>query len=276
MSVMPAVLRDLQAEIKSYADEFGLDTFPVRFEPVDYRHMCEIAAYDGFPTRYPHWRFGMEYDHMLKSHTYGLSKIYELVINTNPCYAYLLEGNSLVDQKLVMAHVYGHCDFFKNNYYFSHTDRRMIDVMANNASRIRRYMDRHGVSTVESFIDVCLSLDNLIDPYLPFRDKQARRPQSSSSNTSEPPTEEEVPAGRLHNVRGYLEGYINPPEFIAAQKAKKKQQEEIAKRKLPAAPERDVLGFLMQHAPLDSWEADVVGILREESYYFLPQRQTKI
>jgi hypothetical protein len=100
-----------------------LDTFPVLFEPVDYRHMCEIAAYDGFPTRYPHWRFGMEYDHMLKSHTYGLSKIYELVINTNPCYAYLLEGNSLVDQKLVMAHVYGHCDFFKNNYFFSHTDR---------------------------------------------------------------------------------------------------------------------------------------------------------
>ena len=275
MSVMPAVLRDLQSEIKSYADEFGLDTFPVRFEPVDYRHMCEIAAYDGFPTRYPHWRFGMEYDHMLKSHTYGLSKIYELVINTNPCYAYLLEGNSLVDQKLVMAHVYGHCDFFKNNYYFSHTDRRMIDVMANNASRIRRYMDRHGVSTVESFIDVCLSLDNLIDPYLPFREKQARRP--ATANTGEQPeSEEEAPAGRLHNVRGYLEGYINPPEFIAAQKAKKKQQEELAKRKLPAAPERDVLGFLMQHAPLDSWEADVVGILREESYYFLPQRQTKI
>ena len=277
MSVMPAVLRELQGEIKGYADEFKLDTFPVLFEPVDYRHMCEIAAYDGFPTRYPHWRFGMEYDHMLKSHTYGLSKIYELVINTNPCYAYLLEGNSLVDQKLVMAHVYGHCDFFKNNYYFSHTDRRMIDGMANNASRIRRYMDRHGVSTVESFIDVCLSLDNLIDPYLPFRDKPARRPPADTGASSElAPGDDEVPAGRLHNVRGYLEGYINPPEFIAAQKAKKKQQEEIAKRKLPAAPERDVLGFLMQHAPLDSWEADVVGILREESYYFLPQRQTKI
>ena len=276
MGSLPQVLRDLQVEIKGYADEFGLDTFPVRFEPVDYRHMCEIAAYDGFPTRYPHWRFGMEYDHMLKSHTYGLSKIYELVINTNPCYAYLLEGNSLVDQKLVMAHVYGHCDFFKNNYYFSHTDRRMIDGMANNASRIRRYMDRHGVATVESFIDVCLSLDNLIDPYLPFRGKPARRPPSGASASHESEPEEEAPAGRLHNVRGYLEGYINPPEFIAAQKAKKKEQEEIARRKLPPAPERDVLGFLMQHAPLESWEADVVGILREESYYFLPQRQTKI
>ena len=73
--------------------------------------MNEIAAYDGFPTRYPHWRFGMAYEQLAKSYAYGLSKIYELVINTNPCYAYLLEGNELVDQKLVMAHVYGHCDF---------------------------------------------------------------------------------------------------------------------------------------------------------------------
>ncbi|WP_293270276.1 SpoVR family protein [Nannocystis sp.] len=273
---LPGVLRELQSEIKGYADGFGLDTFPVVFEPVDYRHMCEIAAYDGFPTRYPHWRFGMEYDHMLKSHTYGLSKIYELVINTNPCYAYLLEGNSLVDQKLVMSHVYGHCDFFKNNNFFSHTDRRMIDVMANNASRVRRYMDRHGVSTVESFIDVCLSLDNLIDPWLPFRDKKGRRAPAGQSGMAGPEVEAEDESGRLHNVRGYLEGYINPPEFIAAQRAKKKQQDEIARRKLPPAPDRDVLGFLMQHAPLDAWEADIVGILREESYYFLPQRQTKI
>src|SRR5690606_30239203 len=75
---LPPALSQLQDEIKSYADEFGLDTFPVVFETVDYRHMCEIAAYGGFPVRYPHWRFGMEYDHMLKSHTYGLSKIYEL------------------------------------------------------------------------------------------------------------------------------------------------------------------------------------------------------
>ncbi len=153
----------------------------------------------------------------------------------------------------------------------------MIDGMANNASRVRRYMDRHGVATVESFIDVCLSLDNLIDPWLPFREPHIRR----APNPSDAPDEANEDAtdsapGRLHNVRGYLEGYINPPEFIAAQRAKKKQQDELARRKLPPAPERDVLGFLMQHAPLDAWEADIVGILREEAYYFLPQRQTKI
>ena len=104
--------------IEKIAEEEGLDFFETRFEMVSYDKMSEIAAYGGFPTRYPHWRFGMEYERLSKSHTYGLSKIYELVINSNPCYAYLLEGNEMVDQKLVMAHVYGHCDFFKNNFWF--------------------------------------------------------------------------------------------------------------------------------------------------------------
>lgn len=157
MAPIPQYLRELQAEIQGFVDQFGLQYFDQIFELVDYRQMCEIASYGGFPVRYPHWRFGMEYDHMIKSHTYGLSKIYELVINTDPCYAYLLEGNSQVDQKLVMSHVYGHNDFFANNHYFSRTDRRMIDLMANNASRVRRYMDRTGVNTVEGFIDTCLS-----------------------------------------------------------------------------------------------------------------------
>src|SRR3989449_10641513 len=97
-----------------------------------------------------------------------ISKIYEMVINNDPCYAYLLECNQIVDQKLVMAHVYAHCDFFKNNLAFSKTNRKMMDVMANHATRIRRYMDAHGVEMVENFIDACLSLENLIDPHSPF------------------------------------------------------------------------------------------------------------
>jgi stage V sporulation protein R len=273
MAPIPQYLRELQTEIQGYADHYGLDYFMQVFEIVDYRQMCEIASYTGFPVRYPHWRFGMEYDHMLKSHTYGLSKVYELVINTDPCYAYLLEGNSQVDQKLVMAHVYGHNDFFKNNYYFSRTDRRVIDVMANSASRVRRYMDRHGVSAVESFIDTVLSLDNLIDPWAPFRDTQPKRKRDEQRVED---NDDEVRVGRLESVRGYLEDYVNPPSFIEAQKAKRKQQQEASKRKIPLKPERDVLGFLIQHAPLDSWEADVLGIIREEAYYFLPQMQTKI
>ncbi|NVB43343.1 SpoVR family protein [Pseudenhygromyxa sp. WMMC2535] len=269
MAPIPAQLSELQHEIEGYAKAYGLDCFTTIYELVDYRQMCEIAAYEGFPVRYPHWRFGMEYDRMMKSQTYGLSKIYELVINTDPCYAYLLEGNSLVDQKLVMSHVTGHCDFFKNNRFFAHTDRRMIDGMANHASRVRRHMDRQGVDPVESFIDVCNSLDNLIDPWVPFR---ATTP---SSPTREPSVEVPINIGKLSTDRAYLDQYINPPEFIEEQRKRALEQREQAK-KLPPRPERDVLGFLMMHAPLEPWEADVLGIIREEAYYFLPQRQTKI
>ena len=109
-------LDDWRTKIEGIAGGLGLDFFETRFEVVSYDKMSEIAAFGGFPTRYPHWRFGMEFERLSKSHTYGLSKIYELVINNNPCYAYLLEGNEDVDQKLVMAHVFGHCDFFKNNF----------------------------------------------------------------------------------------------------------------------------------------------------------------
>ena len=124
-------LREEAERLAEAAKNAGLDCFPTIFEVVDYQQLNEIAAYGGFPTRYPHWRWGMEYERLSKSYTYGLSLIYEMVINTNPCYAYLLRANSMVYQKTVMAHVYGHCDFFKNNYWFSKTNRKMLDQMAN-------------------------------------------------------------------------------------------------------------------------------------------------
>ncbi len=271
--VSPATAPDLwelQERIKGFVTEFELDCFTTVFELIDYRQMCEIAAYGGFPVRYPHWRFGMEYDKLMKSYTYGLSKIYELVINTDPCYAYLLDGNALVDQKLVMSHVYGHCDFFKNNNYFKYSDRKMIDGMANHAVRVRRWMDRQGVDAVESFIDVCHSLDNLIDPWQPFRDAL---PKKAKTNKDEDITTQEL--GRIRSEKNYLDDYVNPPEFIAQQKARAAKEAE-ARKKVPPQPERDVLKFLLEHAPLESWEADVLGIIREEAYYFLPQMQTKI
>ena len=86
-----------------------------------------------------------------------------MVINNDPCYAYLMRCNHTVDQKLVMAHVYGHCDFFKNNAYFAHTNRKMMDEMANHGVRIRRYVEKHGEDEVEAFVDRCMSIDDLID-----------------------------------------------------------------------------------------------------------------
>jgi len=161
-------LRDLQAEIEGHARRYGLDFYDTIFEVLDYDELSEIAALGGFPTRYPHWRFGMEYEQLSKGYRYGLQKIYEMVINNDPCYAYLLRCNQLVDQKLVMAHVYGHNDFFKNNITFSRTNRKMMDEVANHGNRIRRHMERHGEETVEDFIDSCLSLENLIDIHSPF------------------------------------------------------------------------------------------------------------
>ena len=149
-------LAQLRDETRDLAKSYGLDFYEVIFELVDHDELNMIASYGGFPTRYPHWRFGMEYEHLTKSYAYGLSKIYELVINNDPCYAYLMRSNSITEQKLVMAHVYGHCDFFKNNYWFSQTNRKMMDQMANHGNRVRRYMDRFGVEEVETFIDACL------------------------------------------------------------------------------------------------------------------------
>jgi stage V sporulation protein R len=142
---LPPDLMKIQEQMEGHARDYGLDFFPTIFEVVDANQLNAVAAYGGFPTRYPHWRFGMEYERLQKGYTYGLQKIYELVINNDPCYAYLLASNGVTDHKLVMAHVYGHCDFFKCNHWFSKTNRHMIDDMANHGNRIRRYMDRWGV-----------------------------------------------------------------------------------------------------------------------------------
>src|SRR5438445_6172788 len=106
---LPADLRALQEEIEGYARGYGLDFYETIFEVLDAEDLNEVAAYGGFPTRYPHWSFGMAYEELIKGYDYGLSKIYEMVINNDPCYAYLMRCNHTVDQKLVMAHVYGHC-----------------------------------------------------------------------------------------------------------------------------------------------------------------------
>mgnify|MGYP000327212138 CR=1 FL=1 len=150
----PTNLADLQQEIEGWARDYGLKFWDTIFEILDYDELSQVAAYGGFPTRYPHWRFGMQYDELMKGYSYGLQKIYEMVINTVPAHAFLLEGNMLVDHKTVMAHVYGHVDFFKNNFFFSRTNPRMLDEMANHASRVRRLVDQLGIEEVENFLDV--------------------------------------------------------------------------------------------------------------------------
>jgi len=217
--------------IERVARAYGLDFFPVEFELLDASDVNGLAAYGGFPVRYPSWRFGMEFERLEKGYQWGLSKIYELVINNDPVVAYLVRSNSLLEQKLVMAHVFGHADFFKNNCWFASTERKMLDKMAGAATIVRRRVDRYGVDVVERFLDLALSIENLIDPYLPLRRK----------------------------LQGGPAGVSGAPSFEGS-----------------SAPTFDVIGFLCANAPLDDWRREILSIVRDEAYYFQPQRMTKI
>jgi stage V sporulation protein R len=259
-------------EIKRYASNYGLDFFDVIFEVIDFEEMNMLASYGGFPVRYPHWRFGMEYEKISKSYSYGLHKIYEMVINNDPSYAYLLKGNTDIDQKLVIAHVYGHSDFFKNNFWFSGSNRKMLDEMANHAVKIRRYIDRYGYGEVEGFIDICISIEDLIDIHSPFINRRADR-----KSVLEEGEDGRVPASKLRSPNEYLEDYINPQDFIEWQREKAEEEKvKKSKKNFPESAERDVLLFLVENAPLEEWKRDVLSMIREENYYYAPQIQTKI
>lgn len=266
MSLPPELVK-IKEEIRAHAKDYGLDFFEVIFEMLDWNQINMVAAYGGFPNRYPHWRFGMEYERLSKSYAYGLSKIYEMVINNEPCYAYLLHSNNLVDQKMVMAHVYAHSDFFKNNVYFQNTNRKMMNEMANHRTRVLRLVDQYGQDAVEGFVDGCLSIENLIDPHFLLEGERALA-------RGLPPVvgAEDL---RIKTARPYMEKYVNPPQFLEEEKRRRVEALEREQR-IPVHPEKDVMGFLLRHAPLADWEADLLSIVREEAYYFAPQAQTKI
>jgi stage V sporulation protein R len=282
MSIMPTrtlspELASVQAEMEELATGYGLDFFETIFEMVDYEEMSMLAAYGGFPIRYPHWRFGAQYEELARGYSYGLQKIYEMVINTDPCYAYLLKNNELVDQKLVIAHVLGHCDFFKCNAWFSQTNRRMLDQMANHAARVNRYIDRHGYEAVEEFVDACLSLENLIDPHSVHIRREGGG-ESGPQSYLERKAEREEASGRFPSSKHYMDEFINPPDVLKKQAEERElqRQAESTVRRFPEKPQRDVLLFLLQYAPLQDWQHDILAIIRDEAYYFAPQGQTKI
>jgi stage V sporulation protein R len=271
---LPPELVEMQREIEGYARGYGLDFYTTIFEYIDADDLNAIAAKTGFPVRYPHWRFGMEYERLSKGYHHGLQKIYEMVINNDPCYAYLMKSNHLVDQKLVMAHVYGHCDFFKKNYWFSKTSRKMMDEMANHGNRVRRYMDEVGVEEVEEFIDACLSIEDLIDIHSPFirRRDEVNRYDFAGKNDDNEDLDQGPPR---FSAKGYMDRFINPPGYLAAE-AKKREEAKKTPKQVPERPERDAMLFILERAPLSAWQADVLSIIRDEAYYFAPQAQTKI
>ncbi|MDI3339936.1 MAG: SpoVR family protein [Sphaerobacter sp.] len=251
---------ELEAGIEriwTLAHELGLRPFPTHFEIVPASVMYEIGSY-GIPGRFSHWTHGKAYQMQKTMYDYGLSKIYELVINSNPCYAFLLETNTVLQNKLVAAHVLAHSDFFANNAYFAKTSRRMLDTIALNAERIRRYEFEHGPDEVERLLDAVLSIQEHVDPHATEQDVQPAQPRPRPQRTTayedlwrlgpspDPEHDDEPPAPHGSRLR-------------------------------PAQPTRDLLLFILTHSPrLADWERDVVSIVRTEMLYFYPQLQTKI
>jgi stage V sporulation protein R len=250
-------LGDLSVAIEGVARDAGLDFFDVVFELLDAGDVNAIASYGGFPVRYPSWRFGMEYERLEKGYRFGLSKIYELVINNDPTYAYLVRSNSLMEQKLVMAHVFGHADFFKHNVWFRPTERQMVDVMASHGTRMRRYVDAFGQDCVERFLDLALSLDTLIDPYLPVRGLRAGLGDTERED-------------HLSRARRSFDVACSSPVARGTAAA------EPGGAGAGDAATFDLLGFLAERADLEEWQRDVLRMVRAEAYYFAPQRMTKI
>ncbi len=269
-------LEGLRGEARRLAEEAGLDPWEVTFGVVDYDRINELSAYDGFPLRYPHWQFGMSYDYFRKRGAYSGWWTYELVLNTRPALAYLRASNTVVETKGVMVHVYAHVDFFRHNRWFSKTNRDMIRLMENHATRVERYMNQYGVEKVESFLDKVLSIQYNMDPHAPFI---KRRWQAKRSSKDEDEGNGLVEARRIPVKRDYMERFINPPEWVEKRRAR--MRAELEEKKLREAtelerPQKDLLQFLMKHGRLEDWQKDLIALVREESYYFVPQIQTKV
>ncbi|WP_134700174.1 SpoVR family protein [Ammoniphilus sp. YIM 78166] len=265
-------------EITDIAKGFGLDFYPMRYEICPPEIIYTFGAY-GMPTRYNHWSFGKSFHKMKLQYDLGMSKIYELVINSNPCYAFLLDSNTLIQNKLIVAHVLAHCDFFKNNAHFSHTNRNMVDSMAASADRIRQYEKKYGRVKVEAFLDAAMAISEHIDPYADRIKKAATKEKALKPRTLlpyedlwdlEPAVGDTLPAVApaspgtgFRSIKDILKEHRsqkvdNPPE---------KQME----------PEKDLLLFIMENSQqLEDWQRDILTIVRDEMSYFWPQIETKI
>nr|WP_252505094.1 SpoVR family protein [Sporosarcina sp. Marseille-Q4943] len=243
-------------EITEIAKGFGLDFYPMRYEICPADIIYTFGAY-GMPTRFSHWSFGKQFHKMKLQYDLGLSQIYELVINSNPCYAFLLESNTLIQNKLIIAHVLAHCDFFKNNARFANTRRDMVESMTATAERIAQYEMVYGNEEVERFLDAVLAIQEHIDPSL----------VRWRHGNEEVEQEDNVPLIRkteYDDLWGMDHKKLKPPT-------------ETKRKKTPASPEKDILLFILENSrELEEWQRDILTMIREEMLYFWPQMETKI
>ena len=254
-------------QMMEIARRFGLDHFDMRFEIVPSDILYTFGAYQGMPTHFSHWSFGKSFHRLKMDYDLGLSRIYELVINSDPCYAFLLDSNSLVQNKLVSAHVLAHCDFFKHNSRFRGTSRTMVDSMAASAERFHAYEREYGLTAVEEFLDSALALHEHIEPYRRRgRDKQPSVDREESRRVKS--------RGEYDDLFA-LDGRLERQEPDKADQAR--QRGGRAARLPSEEMEKDLLLYLVTHSRImKEWQRDILTVLREEMLYFWPQIDTKI
>ncbi|MEW6459175.1 MAG: SpoVR family protein [Bacillota bacterium] len=223
MHDMESLERDIE-EIMAAARQYGLDHRDMHFEICPPEVLYSFGAY-GMPTRFGHWSFGKAYQRIKTEYDHNLSRMYEMVINTDPCYAFLLQGNTRIQNRLVIAHALAHSDFFKHNAYFARTaPRTVLESMAVAAGRIRNYEQAYGRERVEQFLDAALAVQEHVDYH------------------HSPGTGRRYPAGES-----------------------------------AGHSKNDVLGFIARFGHgLESWQRDILAVVREESLYFRPQLATKL
>ena len=250
-------------EIRRVAEKFGLDTYPNQLEIITAEQMMDAYASVGMPVSYNHWSFGKHFLSTEKSYKRGqMGLAYEIVINSNPCIAYLMEENSLTMQALVIAHAaYGHNSFFKGNYLFrAWTDAEaIIDYMLFAKNYIAECEQRHGIEAVELLLDSCHALQNHgVDRY--------KRPAKLSLAQE---------YARQKERETYAQSQVN--DLWRTLPRREEEEEAKATHRFPPEPEENLLYFIEKYAPLlEPWQREMVRIARKISQYFYPQRQTQV
>ncbi|HWQ77443.1 MAG TPA: SpoVR family protein [Anaerovoracaceae bacterium] len=250
-------IQEWSEKIEEIAKRKGLDYYPQEFELVNYEDMLSYEAYIGMPSRYPHWSFGKSYEKLKTLYRYNLTGLpYEMVINSDPCIAYLMKDNTLLLQILTIAHVYGHNDFFKNNRLFKEETGAgyTLEKFKTHARMIKSFIDDPGIGyeKVERILDAAHAL-------------KLQTPRASGEKRLD---REELKKALLEEYqqrmsrRSILEPYREeiPPDL----------------GKIPLQPDEDLLGFMIRYGKLEEWENCILEIVRGETRYFIPQIETKI
>ena len=256
---MEYVLKDLMEwneAIESKAKELGLNFYPQEFEIIGFNEMLGYEAYVGMPSRYPHWSFGKSYEKNKTLYSFDLTGLpYEMVINSNPCLAYLMRENTLPLQILTMAHVYGHNDFFKNNRLFKEGTRAKLalEMFKLDGEIIREYINAPGIGyeKVERILDAAHAIRYNIGRVIGRKEM----------------TDEEIRKNRIDDYKKAIENKsILDMDMVI---------EEPILDKIPLEPYDDVVGFIIKYGKLEEWEKDIVRIVKRETEYFMPQIETK-